>query len=643
MAYADRRLAAILSADVAGYSRLMGEDEQGTIAALAEAFAVFRRRLETYNGRLVDTAGDSLLAVFESVTDAVQCAMAVQKSLGEWNESRPPARRMVFRIGVNLGDIFLQADGHVYGDGVNVAARLQTFAEPGGICVSEVVRTAVGNKLPAVFDSLGEQKFKNIDVPIRVYGARLSPDAALPDPTPSLRKLAHEPATIVYASPLSQRLMDQVRAVAATAATVLIQGESGVGKELIARRIHEESPRHAGPFVKVDCASIPRDLFEGEFFGHVSGAVPGTKRDRVGHLELADGGTLFLDEVGEIPADLQVKLLRPLQDSTFERVGDGRTRSADVRFIAATNRDLTAQVSHGLLRRDLYFRLSVFPINVPPLRSRPEDIPALTQHFLAAHFAAGGRAAPNLTEAHVHHLQTYDWPGNVRELKNIVEHAVILSGDGPLRFDEALPRSSFSYPARAALPVDHTPARGFLTASEIEQLERNNLVGAMEATGWKVSGPDGAAAQLGMPPSRLKSRLKALGVNKPEPSSLYARLGGGRGIATFTRELFGRATGHPELGRFWQGRSTYGVLREERLLVAYLSSAAGGPALYVGRDMKSAHRDLGIGARDWEIFRGILGDTLDALRVPVRERQEVVEFAESLRADIVHEGTGSTA
>ena len=159
MAHADRRLAAILSADVAGYSRLMGDDEQGTIAALAECFDVFRRHLETSNGRLVDTAGDSLLGVFESVTDAVQCALAAQKDLGKWNDPRPASRRMLFRVGVNLGDIFLQADGHVYGDGVNVAARLQTFAEPGGICVAEMVRTAVGNKLPAIFDSLGEQKF----------------------------------------------------------------------------------------------------------------------------------------------------------------------------------------------------------------------------------------------------------------------------------------------------------------------------------------------------------------------------------------------------------------------------------------------------------------------------------------------------
>ena len=637
MAEANRRLAAILSADVAGYSRLMGNDEPGTIAALAECHSVFRHQFDIYNGRIVDTAGDSVLGVFDSIADTVLCAMVIQKSLAEWNDPRAAERRMSFRIGVHLGDILLQPDGRVYGDGVNVAARLQTLAEPGGICVSEMVHTAVGNKVPAVFDALGERQFKNIAVPITVYRASLSPGAVFPDPTLSAAHPVSPPTTIVFASPLYQRLMDQVRAVAATAATVLIQGESGVGKELVARRIHEESARGAGPFVKVDCASIPPNLFESELFGHVSGAVPGSLRDRAGRLELADGGTLFLDEVGDIPAELQVKLLRPLQDSTFERVGDSRTRRADVRLIAATSRDLTDQVSRGLLRRDLYFRLSVFPISVPPLRARPDDIPVLVEHFLAAHVATMEGYTPRVTDAHVRHLQTYDWPGNVRELKNVVERAVILSGNGPLRFDEALPHSALSYPARAALPDERTPARGFMTAGEFEHVERNNLVGAMEATGWKVSGADGAAAQLGLPLSRLRSRLKALGINKPEPTSLYVRVGGSRGIAMFARDLFGRAISHPQIGRFWKGRSTYGVLREERLLVAYLSSVAGGPIHYSGRDMKSAHRNLGISARDWEAFRAILDDTLEALRIPGAERRELVEFAESLRADIVEE------
>jgi DNA-binding NtrC family response regulator/truncated hemoglobin YjbI len=637
MVQATRRLTAILSADVAGYSRLMGDDEPKTMVALAECHHVFRRHFDANNGRVVDTAGDSVLGVFDSVVDALLCAAATQKELAQWNEPRPVERRMLFRVGIHLGDIFVQADGRVYGDGVNVAARLQALAETGGICVSEMVHAAVGNKVPVLFESLGAQQFKNIAVPISVYRATLSPDAVLPDADVARRAATPAPAqtTLVFTSPLRQRVMVQVAGVAGTTATVLIQGDSGVGKELIARRIHEASPRGTGPFGKVDCASIPAEVFESEVFGHVSGAVPGSLRDRTGRIELADGGTLFLDEVGDIPAALQAKLLRPLQDSTFERVGDDRTRRANVRFIAATSRDLVDQVSRGLFRRDLFFRLSVFPISVPPLRSRSEDIPVLVEHFLREHGAAGPAGGRSLTEAHVRHLQTYDWPGNVRELRNVVERTVILSGSGPLRFDEALPSSAFSYPARATLPETGTPARGFMTATEFELVERTNLVGAMEATGWRLAGADGAATQLGMPVSRLRARLKALGIEKPAPTSLYARLGESRGIATFARELFGRANAHPTLGRFWRGRSTYGVLREERLLVAYLSSVAGGPTRYVGRGMNEAHRGLGITTDDWDVFRAILRDTLEALRIPDLERREAVDFAESLRADIV--------
>jgi hypothetical protein len=383
--------------------------------------------------------------------------------------------------------------------------------------------------------------------------------------------------------------------------------------------------------VTLDCASTPPSLFEGELFGHVSGAVPGSLRDRPGRLELADGGTLFLDNVADMPAEMQAKLLRPLQESTFERVGDSRMRHVDVRFVAATTRDLVEHVSRGLFRRDLYFRLSVFPLSVPPLRSRPEDVPVLVEHFLKGQ---PGDAA-KVTEAQVRHLQAYDWPGNVRELKNVVERTVIISGGGRLRFEETLPTSAFSYPARAPLPDDRTPARGFMTAAELELLERDSLVGAMEVAGWRVSGTAGAAAQLGMPASRVKARLKALGVEKPDPASLYVRFGGGRGIATFARDLFGRAIGHPTLGRFWKGRSTYGVLREERLLTAYLSSVMGGPIRYVGRDMNVSHRGLGITDADWQIFRGILVDTLTALRIQDPERREVMDFAEGLRSDIV--------
>ncbi|PYT03822.1 MAG: hypothetical protein DMF60_17165 [Acidobacteria bacterium] len=222
-------------------------------------------------------------------------------------------------------------------------------------------------------------------------------------------------------------------------------------------------------------------------------------------------------------------------------------------------------------------------------------------------------------------------------MKNVVERAVILAGEGPLRFEEALPSSSFSYPAHVSQPQARTSARGFLTAKEFERSERNNLVAAMETSGWRLAGADGAAAQLGMTVSKLRSRLKALNIKKPEPASLYMRLGASRGIETFARDLFGRAIGHPQLGRFWKGRSTYGVMREEQLLVAYLSSAAGGPAEYAGRDMKKAHHDLRITASDWEAFNAILNETLVALRVPETERREVAAFTESLKLDIVVE------
>jgi transcriptional regulator with GAF, ATPase, and Fis domain/truncated hemoglobin YjbI len=431
------------------------------------------------------------------------------------------------------------------------------------------------------------------------------------------------------------RVLEHAQAVAGTDATVLILGESGVGKELIARRIHELSRRRAGPLVTVNCASIPRDLFESEFFGHVRGAFTGATRDRTGRIEAADGGSLFLDEVAEIPGDLQGKLLRVLQNLTFERVGDDRTRRADIRFIAATNRDLRQEVSSGRFRRDFYYRLGVFPIEVPPLRVRPDDIGILAQHFLSCVAEANERPCPRLSKAHVRHLMAYDWPGNVRELKNVVERAFILSGDGPLRLDLALPTSALSFAARALPQADHSAQRGFFTATEFRQLERQNLIGALEASRWKVSGADGAAAMLGLSPSTLSSRLRALAIGKPEPRSLYVRLGAHRGIATLARELFGRVVTDPQLSRFWEHRSNIGVLREEQLLVAYLSAASGGPGQYVGRDLWLAHRDLAITTDDWNIFQAHLDATLKALRIPDREREEVQAFVDSLKGKIV--------
>src|SRR6516164_2754551 len=444
---------------------------------------------------------------------------------------------------------------------------------------------------------------------------------------------------IVGVSQALTAVLEQARVVALTDATVLICGETGVGKELIARRIHDKSRRCHGPMITVNCASIPRDLFESEFFGHSRGAFTGAIRDRRGRIEAADGGTLFLDEVGEIPLELQGKLLRTLQHLSFERVGEDRARQADVRFIAATNRNLLQEISWGCFLLDLYYHLSVFPIEVPPLRARPEDIVSLAQYFLSHLAAKSGRAEHSLSSTQVRHLQAYEWPGNVRELKNVLERAFILSGHGPLRLDFALPAAAVSSAGRSSSLADRlpVPAQGFFTASEFEQLERQNLIGVLEAVHWKISGENGAAAVLGLSPSTLSSRLKALKIGRPEPTSLYARLGGHQVIARFAHDLFGRVLADPVLSRFWAQRSTIGILREEQLLVAYLSSASGGPAKYLGRDMRSAHRHLDITAADWNAFRTHLGVTIDSLPLADRERQEIITFAEGLRGEIVRD------
>ena len=241
------------------------------------------------------------------------------------------------------------------------------------------------------------------------------------------------------------RALDVVDAVASTTATVLIRGDSGVGKELFARAIHARSKRASGPLVKVNCASIPKELFESEFFGHVRGSFTGAVRDRVGRFQLAHTGTILLDEVGEIPIELQAKLLRVLQESEFERVGDDRTRRVDVRVIAATNRDLEADVAAGLFRADLYYRLSVFPIDVPPLRERKEDIPLLAEHYLKTYAQAAGRRGLELSDAQKQALTDYEWPGNIRELQHVMERAVILSAVPPLRLE--LPNKAEATPA----------------------------------------------------------------------------------------------------------------------------------------------------------------------------------------------------
>lgn len=312
------------------------------------------------------------------------------------------------------------------------------------------------------------------------------------------------------------RALQAVQVVAPTDATTLITGETGTGKELIARAVHDLSERRDKPLIKVNCASIPRELFESEFFGHVRGAFTGAIRDRIGRFELADRGSIFLDEVGEIPLDMQSKLLRVLQDGNFERVGEARTRSVDVRVIAATNRDLAAEVAAGRFREDLYYRLNVFPIPLAPLRNRLGDIPALAAHFIESARVRLNRPDVRLTNANVAAMQAYEWPGNVRELQNCIERAVIRAAPSrSLNLDLPDSVSSRAAPIASGDSVAGT-AGGILSDAEMRGLERANTLAALEAAGWKVSGAGGAAELLDMRPTTLASRIKKLGLSRAD-------------------------------------------------------------------------------------------------------------------------------
>ena len=318
---------------------------------------------------------------------------------------------------------------------------------------------------------------------------------------------------IVGTSHALQRMLKRVEAVAETPASVLLQGESGVGKELVAHAIHARSPRADGPLVKVNCASIPKELFESEFFGHIKGAFTGAHRDRVGRFQLADGGTIFLDEIGEIPLELQSKLLRVLQESEFERVGDDVTRSVDVRVVAATNRNLEQLIVDGEFREDLFYRLSVFPVDVPPLREREEDVIQLAQHFLEVTCNDFGREQMTLTRAQAENLLDYGWPGNIRELKNVIERAVILSPGNVLRLDLSMPNLRVvekSADVKIAADSDE-----IMTEKEMRAFQKQNTAAALKQTGWRVSGPDGAAELLGVRPTTLADRIRTHGLQKP--------------------------------------------------------------------------------------------------------------------------------
>jgi formate hydrogenlyase transcriptional activator len=304
---------------------------------------------------------------------------------------------------------------------------------------------------------------------------------------------------IVGDSPPIRRVLESVEQVAATDATVLIAGETGTGKELIARAIHRLSPRARGPLVKFNCAAIPHTLLASELFGHERGAFTGAVARRKGRFEQANGGTLFLDEIGELPPEMQVMLLRVLQEREFERLGGGETVRVNVRIVAATNRDLAEDVRAGHFRSDLYYRLNVFPIHLPPLRERAEDVPLLTSHFAAKHGERFGRAISRIDRRAMNLLASYHWPGNVRELENVIERAVILSRNGALRVEpDVLPG-----------------ATGVGSVNErLQTQEREAIESALRASRGRISGSNGAAKALGLAPSTLEFRIKRLGIDK---------------------------------------------------------------------------------------------------------------------------------
>jgi formate hydrogenlyase transcriptional activator len=306
---------------------------------------------------------------------------------------------------------------------------------------------------------------------------------------------------IIGASPALEKVLQQVQQVAPTNSTVLIEGETGTGKELIARAIHNSSPRRERAFVKLNCAAIPLDLLESELFGHERGAFTGAIAQKTGRFELADKGTLFLDEVGDIPPALQPKLLRVLQEQEFERLGSNRTHQVDVRLVAATNRNLTEMVKQGEFRSDLYYRLDVFPITVPPLRARREDIPALVAHFIQIVGCRMTKQIDYVPQETMSALCSYDWPGNIRELQNRIERAVILSKDGVL-----------SNP----LPMPESHAVNFFPfPTTLKEIERNTILSALEDRGWVVGGSEGAAAKLGLPRTTLIYKMGRLGICRP--------------------------------------------------------------------------------------------------------------------------------
>jgi PAS domain S-box-containing protein len=316
-------------------------------------------------------------------------------------------------------------------------------------------------------------------------------------------KLNHNFEEIISKSKNFNKVLQQIEQVASTDATVLILGESGTGKELIARAVHNISNRNKRPLVKINCATLPANLIESELFGHEKGAFTGALDRKIGRFELADGGTVFLDEIGELPIELQAKLLRVLQEGEFERLGNPKTMKVNVRMIAATNRNLKEAIDKKEFREDLFYRLNVFPIICPPLRDRKEDIPLLVKHFCQKHEGKVGKKVTDISSEVMDALMTYDWPGNIRELENIIERAMILSRNGTLEFGEWVPTQKIEIgKTSSSSPV------------KLEDVEKEHIIEALKKTNWKVSGEKGAAKILGLNPTTLEARMKKMGIKR---------------------------------------------------------------------------------------------------------------------------------
>ena len=474
------------------------------------------REREEKLGRLVDSAMDAIMELDRNLT-VTRVNRATQKVFN-CSEQRITGLRFTQFLSEDgaekldrlIGELDARPQGEQYlwipgglravcpnGHGFSAEATLSRFEMQGEIFYTLILRN-INDRLEA------EQRIHALTAETEYLKEEI--------------KAEHNFEEILGRSPALARVLDEVQQVAGTDATVLITGETGTGKELIARAIHAASGRRSKPFVKVNCAALPATLIESELFGHEKGAFTGATLKREGRFAFADSGTIFLDEVGDLPVDLQAKLLRVLQEGEFETVGSSLTRKVDVRVLAATNHDLLQAVRDGRFREDLYYRLHVFPLHLPPLRERHEDIPLLSASFAQKFAQKFGRKLQPLSSESLFKLKSYSWPGNVRELENVIERAVITARDGHLNLTRALPEFDPEAPSSksSALATDaaDSPTR-IRTAQEMEELEKSNLKFALDAAGWRVSGVGGAAERLGMNPSTLNSRMRALGLQRP--------------------------------------------------------------------------------------------------------------------------------